>query len=88
MSQPMTQCPPDSDLMKAWTGYQETDDFKNTLYWATTRLRMRQERAAEIGLDPAANVVTDEVRQHYAVGSLWASFMAGFAAAGGKVSFP
>ena len=84
----MAPCPPDSDLMKAWGAYQQTEDFTNSLYWATTDRRMRQERAEEHGVDPMANQVTDEMRQERAKGSLWASFMAGFAAAGGKVTFP
>lgn len=84
---PMAPCPPDSDLMKAWTAYQQTSDFKNTLYWATTQTRMRQERAAEVGLDPTLNVVSDEMREERAKGSLWGAFMAGFGAAGGKTCF-
>lgn len=87
MSEAMTPCPPDSDLMKAWNAYQETEDFKNTLYWATTETKMRPERAEELGIDPLANRPTSEDRQRTATGSLWASFMAGFEAAGGKVTF-
>lgn len=83
----MTLCPPDSDLMKAWNAYQETEDFKNTLYWATAETRMRPERAQEVGLDPTANVATPEMLVERRKGSLWAAFMAGFNAAGGKVRF-
>lgn len=84
----MTPCPDDSDLMKAWKAYQATDDFKNSSFWANTSLKTRPERAVEIGLDPQANVATDEDRQRNVQGSLWAAFMAGFAASGGKVTFP
>lgn len=83
----MSPCPPDSDLMKAWEAYQATDDFKNSLYWATTDNRMRPERAEEVGLDPLANRITYEMRGERAKGSLWAAFMTGFGAAGGKTSF-
>ncbi len=69
--------------MKAWNTYKEADNFKNSLYWATTQTRMRAERAAEHGVDPEANVATDEMRQQRAEGSLWAAFMAGWFAAGG-----
>lgn len=80
----MSQCPPESDLMKAWNAYKETESYKNSLYWASTDLRMRQERAAERGIPPEANRATPEMRRQYAEGSLWAAFMNGWDAAGGK----
>jgi hypothetical protein len=83
----MAPCPVDSDLMKAWTAYQETEDFKNSVYWATTETRMRQERAEELNVPANANRATPYMREERAKGSLWAAFMAGFSAAGGKVSF-
>ena len=83
----MAPCPPDSDLMKAWNAYQGTEDFKNTLYWATTENRMRPERAEELGVDPSANVASPDTRAERSKGSLWAAFTAGFAAAGGKTTF-
>lgn len=88
MAEAMTQCPPDHPLMKAWTAYQETDSFKDSLYWATTETVMRKERAQELGVDPTANVANAIQREQYAKGSMWAAFMAGFAAAGGKTSVP
>lgn len=84
---PMSPCPPDSPLMKAWEAYQATDDFKNTLYWASAETRMRPERAQELGLDPTANVATPEMLAERRKGSLWGAFMAGFNAAGGQTSF-
>lgn len=83
----MTPCPPDSDLMKAWTAYQATDEFKDTLYWTTTETKMRKERAQELNVPPEANVATSFDREQRAKGQLWAAFMAGFGAAGGKVTF-
>lgn len=83
----MAPCPPNSDLMKAWNAYQGTEDFKNTLYWATTENRMRPERAEELGVDPHTNVASPELLADYRKGSLWAAFVAGFAAAGGKTTF-
>jgi hypothetical protein len=77
----MTACPPDSDLMRAWEKYQATDDFKNSLYWATTETVMRKERAAEQGVPPEANIASGVQREQYAKGSLWAAFVAGFGAA-------
>ena len=83
----MMQCPPDSDLMKAWTAYQEADGFKDSLYWATTETVMRKERAQELNVPPENNVANATTREQYAKGALWAAFMAGFEAAGGRVRF-
>lgn len=84
MAGPSSPCPPDHPLMIAWTAYKDTEDFKNSLHWATTDTVMRQERADELGIpnQPAPK----EMREQYALGSMWAAFMAGFNAAGGKVS--
>lgn len=81
-SEAMAPCPPDSDLMKAWTAYQATDDFKNSFHWVTTR-----QRKPLVAPAPGANGVTDANRDQWAQGSMWAAFMAGFKAAGGKVAF-
>lgn len=72
--------PKDHPLMKAWTAYQETDDFKNSLYWATANTVMTKERAQELGVPPEQNQASDIQREQYAKGSLWAAFMAGFTA--------
>jgi hypothetical protein len=63
------------------------DEFKDTLYWATTETKMRKERAQELGVDPALNIASTTDREQRAKGCLWAAFMAGFAAAGGKTTF-
>lgn len=77
-----TPCPPDHPLMKAWTTYQETDDFRNTLHWAKENIIITTRETA-----PEANRVNpEEQRDQRARGSLWAAFMAGFDAAGGKVA--
>jgi hypothetical protein len=78
----MTPCPPDSELMKAWNAYQETEDFKNSFAWVTVNQRQQQTRTPS-----GANPVTDEHRDRWAQGSMWAAFMAGFEAAGGKTRF-
>ena len=80
--------PQNSELMKAWKEYQETEDFKNSLFLATTTTVVRQERVEELGLvDPEANQADPRQREQYAKGSLWAAFSKGFEAAGGKVRF-
>lgn len=79
----MSPCPPDSDLMKAWNAYQASDDFKNSLKWVT----IEQRKELKPPDDPTANAVTDENRDGWAQGSMWAAFLAGFAAAGGQVRF-
>lgn len=83
----MAPCPADSDLMKAWNAHKESEEYRNSFYWATTELRMRQECADEHGVPPEANRITPEIRQRNVEGSLWAAFLAGFSAAGGKVRF-
>lgn len=79
----MSPCPPDSPLMKAWTAYQETEDFKTSFKWVTAEQRKELRPPA----DPTANGITDWNRDQWAQGSMWAAFMAGFEAAGGKVRF-
>lgn len=76
-------CPPDSDLMKAWNAYRETEDYTNSFKWVTTE----QRRKLEPPSNPNANGVSDWHRNQWAQGSMWAAFLAGFAAAGGKVTF-
>lgn len=80
---PMTPCPADSDLMKAWKAYQATEDFQNSFKWVTTE----QRKPLQPQPDPVANVTTDYNRDQWAQGSMWAAFMAGFGAAGGKITF-
>jgi hypothetical protein len=74
----MQQCSPDSPLMKAWNAYQDSDAFKDNLYWATTSTIMREERAQELGILPEMNVATGIQREQRAKGCLWGAFMAGF----------
>lgn len=77
MSQPTTKCPDDHPLMIGWTTYQQTEDFKNTLRWATKNIVITTEATA-----PEANRVNpEEERNRRAMGSLWAAYMAGFNAA-------
>lgn len=76
-----TPCPPDSDLMKAWRVHQETEEFKNSFNWATRVVSCDQ------GPNGDAKRATDGERSNWVKGSLWACFMAGFAAAGGKTTF-
>lgn len=79
----MQRLPDDHPLMKAWETYQNTDGFKDSLYWATTPTVMRKERAQEHGVEPEDNVANPIQREQYAKGSLWAAFMAGWQASGG-----
>lgn len=75
-------CPPDHPLMIAWKRYQETDDFKNSYKWATAGI----EPPPIEQRDPTANYPTADTYRQYVQGSLWAAFMAGFGAAGGRVT--
>jgi hypothetical protein len=79
----MTPCPPDSELMRAWEIYQATDDFKNSFAWVTVN-----QRHLRVGPPlPGSNPVTTQDRDRWAMGSMWAAFMAGFEAAGGRTHF-
>lgn len=80
MSDTMAPVPVDSPLMKAWEAYKQTDDYANSLYWATTLHRMRQANAAAHGVSPEQNVASEAERQDRAQGSLWAAFARGFEA--------
>jgi hypothetical protein len=73
--------------MKSWNSYKASSDYENSFFWAMTGLRTRPERAAELGVLPENNYATPEMRLRNIEGSLWAAFLAGFGAAGGKVSF-
>jgi hypothetical protein len=86
MSEAQAPCPPDSPLMKAWTAYQETDDFKNSLIWATVT-RYTDAGNQHFDVNEPANQISDLQREQHAKGSLWAAFMQGFAAAGGQIRF-
>lgn len=80
MSGAMAPCPPNSALMKAWTAYQETEDFKNSFKWVTTEQRKPLPKQADA---PEANIATDWHRNQWAQGSMWAAFVEGWNAAGG-----
>lgn len=82
----MAPCPPESPLMKAWEAYQTTDDFKNSLIWATA-LRYTDAGNRNFEFDAAANQITNLQREQHAKGSLWAAFMQGWQAAGGVDPF-
>lgn len=78
--------PKDSELSKAWEAYRDTEDYRNSKHWAMTIAPMIQ-----VG-DPDADrkrysLMPVDQRERHIEGSLWAAFMAGFGAAGGKVSF-
>jgi hypothetical protein len=65
--------------MKAWTAYQETENFKNSFKWVTAE--QRKPLVPQAGTD--ANTATDWNRDQWAQGSMWASFVEGWNAAGG-----
>lgn len=79
---PMSPLAKDDPRMLAWEAYKATEDFANSLYWATTDTMMRQGTAAEHGIDTRANVATSEMKAERAQGSLWAAFIAGWTARG------
>lgn len=76
MSEAMTPEPKDSPLMKAWEAYQATDDFKNSLIWATAQ--RYTDAGRNFTVDEPANQISDLQREQHAKGSLWAAFVQGF----------
>lgn len=74
----MSPVPPDHPLMKAWTAYKAGDDYANSYKWATAGIDPPPVKDR----DPTANYPTAESYRRYVEGSLWAAFMAGFAAGG------
>lgn len=83
MSGAMAPCPPDSDLMKAWKAYQETDGAKNSKHWALVIVPMIQSGDPDAKRKSYGLMDIDRREQHVE-GSLWAAFYAGWQAAGGK----
>lgn len=90
-----TACPADHPLMIAWKAYQATEDFANSKRWALALYTSRQgaepatphaDNVADVPIDATVNVVDAEHRECLVMGSLWAAFMAGFGAAGGRVT--
>lgn len=80
---PMALVPAGYPLMKAWTSYQETEDFKNTFKWTITSIVLTQASIA-----PELNRVNPiEERERRAMGALWAAFMAGFNAATERAAY-
>lgn len=77
MSDVQSAVPADSPLMVAWEAYKETDDFKNSLMWATVT-RYTDTGSRNFAYDEPANQISNVQREQHAKGSLWAAFMAGF----------
>jgi hypothetical protein len=73
--------------MVAWKAYQQTETFQNNKHWALVIAQGRQLGAPE---DKTAayelRCVPLAQRDQSVMGALWGAFMAGYAAAGGKVS--
>lgn len=80
----MAPCPPDSDLMRAWEQYKASEDYANSFKWATAAIQYADLPKPE---DPTANAWTHDHYRDFVQGSMWAAFMSGFAAAGGKTAF-
>lgn len=76
--------PADHPMMVAWKAYQETDAFMNSLIWATAL--NYSEAGAHRASDPDAPFSGIQ-REQNAKGSLWAAFVEGWLAAGGKKPF-
>lgn len=73
----MAPVPADHPLMKAWTAYEATDDFRNALIWATATDFRQAGRERPDGSNEISNIQ----REQHVKGSFWAAFTAGFKAA-------
>lgn len=81
----MAPCPADHPLMVAWEQYKATAEAENTFKWAKQPLQFFED--SDIPEPKNGGNKWRKWNMENAVeGSLWACFMAGFEAAGGKVS--
>lgn len=75
MSEVMRAMGKDEPLMIAWEAYRHTDEYANSLKWAMT---------ADLHMTASPGV--QRLQHPHTEGSMWAAFMAGWIAAGGKVN--
>ncbi len=81
----MAECPKDHPLMIAWEKYKATEDAANTFKWAKAPLDYFDDE--DIPEPKNGGNKWRKYNMEQAIdGSLWAAFMAGFMAAGGKIS--
>lgn len=80
-----TPCPADHPLMVSWKAYQGTEDFKNSKHWAMVLAPLVQMGDPDADRKRLYGIAPIEERERHLMGSLWSCFMAGFAAAGGKI---
>lgn len=83
----MSPCPPDSELMKAWEAYKATEEYANSFSWVTRYIPEDDPEEIDRIRQSGANPWTRQMKMQAAEGSMWAAFMAGFEAAGGKTTF-
>lgn len=81
----MAPCPKDSPLMIAWEAYKATEGYANSYSWITRYIPEDDPQEIERIRQSGANAWTRQNKLQAAEGSMWASFMAGFTAAGGKI---
>ena len=75
----------DSDLAIAWDAYKASDSFQNSRKWALHIAPIVQSGDPDAELKRACELMPFEQRKRHVEGSLWAAFMAGWNAAGGKL---
>lgn len=79
-------CPEDHPLRKAWDAYKATWAFENSKGWAMQIAPMVQAGAPDADHWRRFEIMPFEQREHHVEGSLWAAFMEGYRAAGGKIT--
>lgn len=83
----MAPCPPDSPLMKAWEAHKASEQYANSYSWATRYIPEDDPSEIERIRQSGANAWTRAMKLQAVEGSLWASFSAAWAAAGGADPF-
>ncbi len=79
-------CPEDHPLRKAWDAYKATWAFENSKGWAMQIAPMVQAGAPDADHWRRFEIMPFEQRERHVEGSLWAAFMEGYRAAGGKTT--
>lgn len=83
----MAPCPKNSALMIAWEAHKATDEYADSLKWATQYIAKDDPDEIERIRKSGTNPWTFEMKIQAAEGSLWALFCAGWHAAGGLDPF-
>lgn len=83
---PMTECPMEHPLRKAWEAYKATSAFQNSKGWALQIAPIVQAGSPVAERQRRFELMPFDERERHVEGSLWAAFMAGYSAAGAPLA--